>query len=54
MLYYLLLHHKVTQIYICTHTHTHTHSFIFFSIMVYHRTLNIVPCAVQKDLVVYP
>ena len=52
MLYYLLLYHKVTQIYV--YTHTHTHSFIFFSIMVYHRTLNIVPCAVQKDLVVYP
>ena len=27
---------------------------IFFSIMVYHRILNIVPCAIQQDLVVYP
>ena len=29
------------------HTHTHTHSFFltFFSIMVYHRTLNTVLCA---------
>ena len=26
----------------------------FFSILVYHRILNIVPCAIQKDLVVYP
>ena len=27
--------------------------FIFFSIMVYYNTLNIVPCAIQQDLVVY-
>ena len=26
----------------------------FFSTMAYHRILNIVPCAVQQDLVVYP
>ena len=40
-----------------THTHTHTHTrtlcFIFFSIMVNHRILNIVLCAIQGDLV-YP
>ena len=34
----------------CVHTHTF---FIFFSIMVYYRILNRVPCAIQKDLVVY-
>ena len=38
-----------------THTCTHTHVYIFFilsfSIMVYHRILNIVPCALQWDLV---
>ena len=28
--------------------------FIFFSMMVYHRTLNIVPCAMQWNLIVYP
>ena len=28
--------------------------FIFFSILVYHKVLNIVPCAIQQDLVVYP
>ena len=28
--------------------------YIFFSIMVYHIILNIVPCAIQWDLVVYP
>ena len=37
-------------IYIYTHTHTQTHThtffFIFFSIMVYHKILNIVPCAI--------
>ena len=34
--------HSVTYI----HTHTHTFFFIFFSIMVYHKILNIVPCAI--------
>ena len=34
------------HIHIHTHTHTHTHSLIFFSIMVYHRIMSIVPCAV--------
>ena len=34
--------------------HMYTFFFILFSIMVYHRILNIVPCAVQQDLVVYP
>ena len=34
-------------IYIYIYTHIHTSFFIFFSIMVYHRILNIVPCAVQ-------
>ena len=28
--------------------------YIFFSIMVYHRVLNIVPCAAQQALIVYP
>ena len=28
--------------------------FIFFSIMVYHRIVNIVPCILQEDLCVYP
>ena len=38
-----------------THTHTHTHIsfFKFFSIMVYPGILNIVPCAIQEDPVVY-
>ena len=30
-----------------THTHTHTFYFIFFSLMVYHRMLNTIPCAVK-------
>ena len=35
--------------------HIHTFFFnTFFSIMVYHRILNIGPCAVQQDLVVSP
>ena len=36
-----------------SHTHTHKFFFIFFSIMIYHRILNIVPCAIPYDLV-YP
>ena len=32
----------------------YTFFFLFFSIMVYPRTLNIVPCAIQQDHVVYP
>ena len=36
-------------------THTHTHSiFIFFSIVVYPRRLDIVPWALQQDLAVCP
>ena len=34
--------------------HIYTLFFIFFSIIVYYRILNIVPCAIQQDLVVYP
>ena len=30
--------------------HMHAFIFIFFSIMVYHRILNIAPCAIQQDL----
>ena len=32
-------------------THIYTLFFIFLSIMVYYRALNIVPCAIQEDLV---
>ena len=39
-----------TYIYI----YIYTFFFIFFSIMVYHRVLNIVPRAVQEDLVAHP
>ena len=28
------------------------HFFVFFSLMVYHRLLNIVPCAIQEDIAV--
>ena len=42
---------SAVHIYIYIHTHSF---FIFFSIMVYHRILNIVPCAIQQDLVGYP
>ena len=34
--------------------HTYMLFFILLSIMVYHRRLNIVPCSVQWDLVIYP
>ena len=34
-------------IYICMYIYMHTLFFILFSIMVYHRILNMVPCATQ-------
>ena len=34
--------------------HVGTFFFIFFSIMVYHRILNIVACSPQQDLVACP
>ena len=34
--------------------HIYTFFFIFFVIMVYPRVLNIVPCAIESDIVVYP
>ena len=37
-----------------THTHTHTLFFMFFFLMAYHRILNIVLCAIEENLVVYP
>ena len=48
MLCSFLLYNKVIQFYI------HIHSFTFFPLMVYPRIFNIVPCALQQDLVVYP
>ena len=42
MLCQSLLYNKVTS-----YTHIYILFFIFFSIMVYHRILNIVPCAIQ-------
>ena len=36
------------------YTHINIFFFTFFSIMVYYNTLNIVPCAIQQDLVVHP
>ena len=50
MLCEFLLYSKVIQLYI----YIYTFFFIFFSIMIYLRIFNIVPCAVQEDLVVYP
>ena len=52
MIYNVVLISAVQQsdLYIYIYTHI---LFIFFSSMVYHRILNIVPCAVQWELVVY-
>ena len=36
-----------------TYKHASTHVHIFFSIVGYYKILNIVPCAIQYDLVVY-
>ena len=58
-----------THTHACTRTHTHTYTHIlyihtyiyiytlfciFFPIMVYHGILNIVPCVIQQDVIVYP
>ena len=37
----------------CCRAQCFSYPCIFFSILVYHRMLNIVPCAIQQDLVVY-
>ena len=34
--------------------YTHIGIFHIFSIMVYHSILNIVPCTIEYDLVIYP
>ena len=39
-------------IYICICIYIYTFFLIFFSFMVYHKILNIFPCAIQQDLVV--
>ena len=43
---------SVIYIYVCVCVYIYIYT--FFSILAYHRILNIVPCAIQKDLVVYP
>ena len=49
-----MLTSTVQQSDLVTHTHTHIYIcfFIFFSIMVCLKILNIDPCAIQQDLVV--
>ena len=53
------MYSKVIQIYIyvCVCVCIHIYMYIFFiklfSIMIYHNILNIVPCAIQLDFVVY-
>ena len=61
MLYLFLMYSKVIQIYmcvcvcVCVCVYAHIYMYIFFiklfSIMIYHNILNIVPCAIQLDLV---
>ena len=46
MLYSFLVYSKVIQLYMYIYL-------ISFCTMIYYRILNIVPCAIQKDLVVY-
>ena len=41
-------------IYMYIYVYTYIFFFMFFPSMVYQRMLYIVPCAIQKDLVVYP
>ena len=46
---------KVIQlcVYIYIYIYIYTFLFIFFSIMIYHRILNIASCAIQQDFVAY-
>ena len=50
MLCYFLLY----SIVICLCIYIYIFSFTPFSIVVYHRILNVVPCALQENLVTYP
>ena len=52
MVYYAVLISAVQQS--ASLGHVGTFFFIFFSVMVYHRILNIVACATQQDLVACP
>ena len=54
LIYNVVLISAIQQCDSVTHTYIYTFFFIFFSIMVYLRILNIVPCALQQDLVAYP
>ena len=44
---------SVIHIYICVCVYIYVLFYILF-IMAYHSILNIVPCAIQEDFVVYP
>ena len=43
----VLIYSEVIQLYICIYIYIYIFLFIFFSIMVYHRLFNIVPCAIE-------
>ena len=47
------VYNKVIQLYICVYISIHAVFFIFFSIMIYHRTLPLAPCAIKYDFIVY-
>ena len=53
-----LLYRKVTQSHTYTHTqthtHTHTHTHSFALIILHHKWLDVVPSAIQQDLIAYP
>ena len=43
----------IVYVYVYIYIYMYIHVYFFFSIMVYHRILNTVFCAIQEDLVVY-
>ena len=43
---YKVIHMYVSYVYMI-HIYSFSYIYIFFSIMVYHRILNIVPCVIQ-------
>ena len=52
-IYKVLISGIQTKWFSYTYKHASTHVHIFFSIVGYYKILNIVPCAIQYDLVVY-
>ena len=54
LIYNIVLVSAVQKIDSVLHIYIYIHFLILFSLMVCHKILNIIPCAIQQDLAVYP